>query len=583
MAEKTPELRTFLEDPSKFDQIAAEYDSKVECYRDLQNNAKRSLESFDEYHNFLTDATQHGPTNFVFDRLNRNAVRSLKNMVLGSSRAGRQFPIFTVGELQDRIEAYRELGVDKRKLESTGVTILEHMFDNRSQRQQYELLNSLLNQETLPRTEIVSVFVRARFVLSLYLNRHNETSLENHIDRLIADLPDPLPDDDRDGESLLNAAIESPYGDPKKLTLAQASLVRSSNREALIKYLYFTALDVPERYRHKSQYQPWRGELQLAKLQFHVLLDEFSDSLSDDRIDRCQSYRHLVAGAIRSGGRWDSSRDPGNLPEADFKEAAVEYYNASNTIRSVDRERQVKYLSKAFRHQATSARCQSNESRLGWDTSRSIHERATDVLTDINQNIDTGTDLDRTVIELISVHQLYYHRASAVVAFQHADVESMSDHIDSMWKILKNGVEVYVDTSLMEDLNHLRDGLRLEVKNEFGAAHKEYKEFNHSAIDIKQRRVLTLLKQYLQKGDYDSALSEAEPEFAQDSPIRYALSILNGNAVYIDSFESPILPELVGTSPVEKLTFSNITQLVANASDNNDTLLTALENQLLNL
>lgn len=585
MAEQKPELQSFLENPSNFDQIASNYDDEVKCYLDLLDNAKKSLGSFNEYHRFLTAATQHGPTDFVYYRLNRNGVRSIKNMILGSSRAGRQFPISSLEELQERIEAYQELGVKPVEPQSVIFTLFEHLLDSETnQRQPYHIINSILNQENLPNSEVVSFLVQIRLVLALQVSGQNESELKRHTNQAASELPDPLPDDDRDGEELLDAAKELPYGDSEKLTLAQSSFVRTGNNDSLIEYLYFTAVDIPERYRHRSQDTPWLGELQLARIQFQTLSTVFSEHLSNERKHRCISYRYLISGEIMSGGRWRSQRDPENLPEANFEQAAAAYLNASNAISVVDPKRQIKYLSKALRHQATDVRHSSVGPMYGWDTCRAIHEQAKSLLTQANQRMNATEDIDHseTTIGLIPLHDLYSHRASAIVSFQRGEVDLMKDHINSMWDIL-DSVRVFVDRSLMEDLNHLHEGLQMEKENEFAGAQDAYERFDHRSIDLEQRRVLMKLKKDVHMNDYDSAISNGSDVFNPDSPIMNALSIMKGDNVSSISFEPPILPRLFGTTDVEKLLFCNMVQLTAEASNESDALISSLEETFFNL
>lgn len=580
MAEMKPELRSFLQNPKEFDQIVAAYDGdEVSCYLDLRDNAKKSLETFDEYYDFLTYATEYGPSEFVYSRLNRNAVRSIKNMVFGSSRGGRQFPIHSIEELQNRISAYQELNVQGVNQRSVIFTILEHIYDlDIGNRQRYHIVNSLLNQPTLPQSEIVSTLVRARFIFG---TRQFHEMDNQSVDELVADLPDPLSNDERGGETLLKESYNLSYGDPDKYKFAQAGLVRIQNYEALIEFLYLTAQDVPERHRHQSKDTPWRGELLLARTQIDILLNAFSEYLSEKRKRRSLSYKQMITGDIESSGRWRSQRDPNKLPDPNFSRAASAYLKAAEEISSVDHERQIKYLSKAFRHQATAARHSENLPLFGWDACRSIHENAKEVLTATNQEVGEKHNLEQPLIGLLALHTLLYHRASAVVAFQQEDVKAMEDHIEDMWGML-DAVRVYVERSLMEDLNYLVKGLRSEVNGDYSAAHKEYDNFSHSSINLTQRQVLAYLKQNVQSGEYEDAIRKAKDVFDEDGPLVNALKLLNGKNTSEINAHPLVLKNLFGGSPEKKYTFGQMVRL-ASVGDNNDVLINRLEELFMEL
>lgn len=580
MAEMKPELRSFLQNPKDFDQIVAAYDGdEVSCYLDLRDNAKKSLETFDEYYDFLTYATEYGPTDFVYSRLNRNAVRSIKNMVFGSSRGGRQFPIHSIEELQDRISAYQELNVRGVNQRSVIFTIIEHIYDlDINNRQRYHIINSLLNQSILPQSEIVTTLVRARFLFGIKQSHEMDNQ---SVEELLADLPDPLSNDGRDGETLLKESNNLSYNDPSKSKFAQAALVRVKNHEALIEFLYLTAQDVPERYRHQSEDTPWRGELLLARTQINILLNAFSEYLSEEQKRRSLSYKKMITGNIESSGRWRSQRDPNKLPDPNFSRAASAYLKAAKEISSVDHERQIKYLSKAFRHQATAARHSGNLPLFGWDVCRSIHENAKEVLTATNQEVGEKHDLEQPLIGLLALHDLLYHRASAVVAFQQEDVKAMEDHIEDMWGMLDT-VRVYVDNSLMKDINHLVKGLRSEVGGDYSAAHEEYDDFSHSSINLSQRQVLVYLKQNVQSGEYEDAVRKAKDVFDEDGPIVNALRLMNGNNTSEINAQSPILKNLFGGSLEKKYTFGQIVRL-ASSDSNNDVLVERLEKLFMEL
>jgi hypothetical protein len=84
-------------------------------------------------------------------------------MILRDSPAGRRVPITTAEELQQRIEAYQELGVESVSPQAVVFTLLEHIFDSDEYSNLSQLLDSLLRSyPDVPET--INPLVRARFV-----------------------------------------------------------------------------------------------------------------------------------------------------------------------------------------------------------------------------------------------------------------------------------------------------------------------------------------------------------------------------------------------------------------------------------
>jgi hypothetical protein len=84
-----PEVQSLIENPKLFSEISDQYESDIDCFETLLTQAKQSLESFEEYTEFYSICLEYGPTSYVQSQLEENAVRSLKNMVLQSSTAGK--------------------------------------------------------------------------------------------------------------------------------------------------------------------------------------------------------------------------------------------------------------------------------------------------------------------------------------------------------------------------------------------------------------------------------------------------------------------------------------------------------------
>lgn len=258
----TQRLDLLLNGSKSFDELAADFNDEVDCYKSLREAAKQHLRSFDEYLRFYEVCSEEGPTGFVYSQLFRNAERSLKNMVIRGSDAGQRYPINSLVELDTRVKKYRDLGLDEITTEGVVSTVLEHMYENESDIV-YEVCDNLL-AESEPSTAGAKLLTHARFTsVATSLGRDTE-AFEYYLDEFVSDLSNPYPDDERSADELWRASEHTAYSEPQKLELAQASVVRQPDGNRVAEYLYLDAVDVVERYRHTDRDQPTRAELQLC-------------------------------------------------------------------------------------------------------------------------------------------------------------------------------------------------------------------------------------------------------------------------------------------------------------------------------
>lgn len=536
-------LQRFLENPANFEELVSDYEDEVDCYTSLRDEAKKILPSFNEYFQFFTASIDEGPTEFVFNDLNRNAIRSLKNMVLRSSRAGRQFPITSAAELQRRVEAFRDLGVDSVTPHSVIFTLLEHIFDDdKHETHSYEIIDHLLTETPDAPSELVALLVRARFVLATETLNPDSAAVDTHIEKLYHDLPDTIKNDNRSASELIEAATEKSYDNTDKIDLVRGSLARQDGGGALEEFLYLSARDVVERCRHQNREDPWRGELQLTLRQFNCLENLYSENWSKEREARSKSYRQLVLGELDSGGRWRSQRDPTDLPDPDFLSAANRYFQAAHEIESVDVHRYIKYLSKSFRHQATAAQKRELGPGRGWVTSRVIHDKAIERVTQtINHESNVDQDkLTDTIVGVAATHKFRRHQAAAVAAFERRNPESAFEEADEAWDHL-DATPIYENTDLLETIGNLTEALLFEMQGEFEEALNQYQDSDNSKLDIQNRITLLGIKYDVDQGNYDTALTEALDTFGEDSPIVTAVQLIAGKSPPSPSIQLPIL------------------------------------------
>lgn len=555
---KTSEIKTLFDEPETFDELAAQYDDGQDCYENLLIQAKQSLDTFKDYAEFYSICLEYGPTSYVQSQLEENAVRSLKNMVLQTSTAGKQFPIRTVAQLRKRIDTYRDLGVKSVTQRSVAFTLLEHLFDDdEHESYMYEILSRLLRSQPSSPGELTAILVRTRFIVASE-TASRQSSLETFGEELFTEFPDPRPDDDATAREQLQVSQECDYADREKVELAASALSRGGDAEILEEYLYLSARDVVERYRHGHRDDPWRGELQLALRQWNCILNAFSETHSDERLSRSRSYRHLVVGELKSGGRWRSQRDSQSLPEAKFLAAAGEYYCAANEIREVDAVRYIKYLSKSFRHQATGAHHKEWGPCHGWLAAQLMHGLAVEIVTDKIDEIDLTEGLKQTLVETAAFHNFRGHRAAAIVAFERRNVERLSNEIDE--------ARAHLDTvpgsptqELLDALENLEQALVFEETGEFTEALKQYQKVAHPKLDLKGRIRLVEIKRAVSDGRYGQAKDIAEEEFGENSPICTAVSLVAGNAADSPSIQPPVLE---GVAAVDEEAKWQLTYLV---------------------
>lgn len=546
-------INKLLADPKTFEEVASEYDSRVDCYKSLRGEAKKSLETFDEYLSFYSACLEEGPTEFVLDRLDSETARSIKNMILKSSRAGRQFPVYSADGVHHRIEQYRKLGDesvnDLVTHRGVGFTTLEHIFDNDLNEgsggqngSTYRLLDNLLAKTPNTSSEITAILARARCTVGAKSTHKGHPAIGVHVDRLASKLPDHYPEDNRSGSELMRAAEQLAYDDPEKVDLVQSSLVRQPNEDILRSFLYLTARDVAERYRHQGQDNPWRGELQLALRQLDCLLNLFAENMSTEREDRVRSYQNVLSGQLYSGARWRSQRDPRDLPDTNFISAGSEYIEAANQVYPYDKSRFIKYQSKALRHLANGSRERKLGPNHGWMTSKEVHDQAVEFTRGVIKSIEDDENLKQTIADTVALHNYHKHKSGAVVAFSQDEIEMASDEIDEAFECLET-VQVFQPTEVLESLHNLINARNLESDNQFEKARDKYEENNHTALNLEKRIELVKIKQALDQGESDLARETAQKTFGTSSPVLTATQIATGERGESPGIHSPDLED----------------------------------------
>jgi len=483
-------------------------------------------------------------------------------MVLRTSHAGKRFPIHTAAQFDQRVKIYQELGIESVTQRSAAFTLLEHVFDliesqdrEEDEAYAYKILSQLLCEQPSPAGELTAILVRARFVIgSMTVNRR--VSLDTFAEEMFVDFPDPRKNDEATAAEQLEKSQRQNYEDSKKIELAASALSRDGNIEILEEYLYLTAREVPEQYRHGGD-NPWRGELQLAIHQWNCILSDFSETYSSERRARSRSYRHIVQAELSSGGRWQSQRDYRSLPEPNFFAAAKNYFNAAVEIRDIDPVRYVKYVSKSFCNQATAANYREWGPCRGWLATQKIHQQAVEFVINAVDEFNENKRLNETLSETVARHNFREHRAAAVVAFEQRDIERISGEIEAALAYTENVLDS-PRQGLIDVLEELEEALLFEEAGEFTEALRKYQTISHPKLDVEKRVYLVEIKQAIDSGQYTTANETAENEFGE-TPIYTAIALGAGEAVSSPAIQPPVLD---GVSAIDVEAKWSLTYLV---------------------
>lgn len=173
-------VNLLLSGSKSFEEIAEDFEDELACYDSLQNAAKTHLRSFEEYLRFYEVCIDQGPTGLVYSDLKRNAERSLKNMVVRGSDAGKRFPINSLSELNNRVKGYQELGLDRLTTGSVVSTTLEHIYERKEDDERevsvYKVCDSILRGSNQPVMGKSFLCMLGSFLWRLQWNRTRKPS-----------------------------------------------------------------------------------------------------------------------------------------------------------------------------------------------------------------------------------------------------------------------------------------------------------------------------------------------------------------------------------------------------------------------
>ena len=511
--------KELVEDTSRYDAFADEYGGDVRLYKKLRSAVPSEIKSFDDYVQFFALFLERGPTQEVKSDLEQTLARGLKNMVLGDSKAGKTYPVHTLAEISERLDRFRSLSNTLRLPTEYEVaeTIVEHTYDDDAHdRYSYEIFSSLLADRDGASPEAVEFVARARLLAGTRRNQPNEAQTRREIARYFESVSDPLPDEQRDTDELLDDISSRPISDQEIPALYFAAAYRSRRPELLYNALYAEGRDVVERYRHRDRRQPSRAELLVAERQLTFVSTGGIADWDTDQQAYVESYAAVARGIRAAGGRWVSGRDRGRWPAPDFETAIEAYASAATAIRNVDDRRYIKYVSKSIRH--------VDHAIEDWQCRRELNGYAIVMFADLKQRAEFATDVDSVIDGAIAYHNFRKAVTQAHLAFEHGTMSEVLTAVEEATErrdIIPQEMASHTDLELLAQLASAR------LTEQDG--NLEQAETQYSLIEIRDHRVearldLLAIKRALKEGDDATALSNAREHYGEDALVTAAVS-----------------------------------------------------------
>lgn len=504
--------KRLVEAPERYDELKAEYSNEWKYYRSLRNAAPEELATFDEYVELHRIFFERESRRQIRAQVEQWLPRSVKNMVLGSSKRGRAYRISTLQEVNERLKTYDELGLATPDLYEQIQTILEALYDD-DWNDAHSILDDLLDDTPNGASKTIELVARVRVALAVR-DAEDTSAVHQAIVEYVETVDPPLSDAPSTASECTRKASQLPYDDPQKEDLYAAALHQNPrNGDAFVNYLYLSAREYVERYRHEGE-DPSRALLAVAFLQFTVL-DEVNWFKTDATQDAwIASYEQVAYAILVSGGRWGSDRE--NWPEPDFLAAASSYASAATLVRTVHDGRFLKYVSKSFRHAAHEA--------FDWELRRELHADAIELILRLSAEIGED-DAVVTGQELVRYHKLRRTEASMHVNFDLGEYEAVVDQYHDFAELREN-IHRPIKTGEVHQMYDLSKARTAEKEGEYERARGLYNLVDDDRAA--ERAVFCKVKEHVENGE----TAEAErclDEFGQSHPtVATAVAILSG-------------------------------------------------------
>lgn len=525
-------------DPCLYEVFAGDYSDDLSFYSALRANAQKSL-TFDQYVELRRVFLDRGPTEAVRDRLEERLDRSLKNMALGMSPRGRAYAVSTLEALNQRRQAFGRLDIAVPSLLSVTQTTIEYLYDEaETPTECRETLAQLLSAVPADEREAVEYVARAWLSEEVLTADTPTARLEQILSTYLDTVSKPEPP--IEGESVAEyreAAATRPFADPEKRRLREVILHASPSVASFRDYLYLTATNAIEGYRHGAQ-DVSRADLLIARRHLQLLDSVIPFPDDSDRASYVASYRHLANAIEAGGGRWLTDR--AGVPQPQWQTVVDEYSRAAATVRAVSAERYIKYLSKAFRHAA--------HATDDWATRHQLHINACQLFNRLEPPTLAANDgaspaaIESTIEGTIHTHRCREYEARARLSF----AEAAYDEVFSAAKQARSEAAAAPQQSLqlreLDTIEAISAARTAERHGEFNTALSRYDDVNTDADELQVgltcHRQLCRVKRLLKEGHHETALAKAHEWFESESTIVLAVEASCG-----------LLPELDGGSP----------------------------------
>lgn len=515
--------KVLVNNPDRFDEFRREYGGDHELYEKVLSKCPTELETFDEFLSLYEILLERGPRDTVISNLERDLARSIKNMVLGDSKAGKAYPIDTLSELSDRVAQFDSLSeqVTVPSERDIVLTTIEHIYAFESHdRRSDELFDRLLADTDGVDDEAVEVLARARLVARLRDGIPSEDQVEQELDRYLTATVDPMPDDDQSAEELCQMIESARLANPELPVYYLAALHRRPEIGLLWETLYVQARDVVERFRHGDRTQPTRCELLLTTRQLSVVDRCTTTNWGAEQTAYVRSYRDVARAICATGGRWQSGREPNRWPAPDFDTATEAYFSAAEAIEGFDDARFVKYTSKGIRHAA--------HGTDDWQARTRVHEYAKVLFYDLQLRNDFPPSVEETIESAVTIHEYRAAVARAHVQFRAGAFVDVIETVEKATELREELPQRTVKTTELELLTPLASARLAEADGEFETARERYSLIDTPDARVELRRALAEIKACLERGDETNAVRIADEHFADSSLITAAVYAVAG-------------------------------------------------------
>ena len=504
-----------VEDPTLYETYARGYSDEVSFYSALRGDAQHSL-SFEEYVELRRVFLDRGPAEAIRRRLEDRLDRSLKNMVLGDSPRGRAYAVHSLADLEARRQRFATLDIEVPSLQTVAQTTLEHLYDAvEAPTERRETLSALLTAVPSDRRTAVEHVARAHLSEVVLASDTPDRRLRTALDSYVDAAPAPTPPDGvgPDAADYAAAAEERAFADPAKRRLYEAALHESPTVERLGQYLYLTAADAVEAYRHGDQ-DVTRTDFVLARRHLRLLRTTDLADRIPTRTAYVDSYFHLARAIEAGGGRWLSTR--AGRPPAEWQTVAERYARAATAVHPVSTVRFVKYLSKAFRHAA--------HALDAWESRYWLHGNARRLFERLDpEGPETTGDVDAALAGTLQTHRCRECEARAHVALAEPDYEEVQWAAARARSAAAKAPQDSLRLRNLDAIEQLAAARQAERRGEFDAALATYESIDTDddafQVGVRSHRRLCELKALLEDGADERALSRAHEWFGQQSAI----------------------------------------------------------------